>query len=58
MNPLMTTQPAMASFTPMEWYALTLVRRRFHANRDLFTLREQASLTFMRWLVTETAFTR
>jgi hypothetical protein len=37
-------------FTPREWVALLLLRRRYHAGQDNWTARELEHLRFYRWL--------
>jgi hypothetical protein len=37
-------------FTPREWVALLLLRRRYHAGQDTWTARELEHLRFYRWL--------
>lgn len=45
------TATQVPRFSPAEWQALRLLRRRYRRDRDLFSERERAHLRFLRWLV-------
>lgn len=47
----MTPQPETATLTRAEQEALTALRDRFQQDRDRFSARELAQLSFLRWLV-------
>jgi hypothetical protein len=54
MNEHATTQitghASVTTFDLREWTALCALRTRYQQHHDLFTEREVARLTFMRWL--------